>query len=128
MVLLWYIGQILYLLGPVAVKLSLLLLYRRVFASKNFGIATYALGAFIVTYSVIFLFLSIFYCSQPSTFWNDPASTRFFDLWDYTLSYSVVNITTDFIIWALPLPMVWRLHLPRGQKIGLSLIFLLGLL
>ena len=36
------------------------------------------------------------------------------------------NITTDIIILALPIPVLWRLNLPRSQRISLVGIFCLG--
>jgi hypothetical protein len=39
---------------------------------------------------------------------------------------AIGNIVTDVIILVLPLPVVWRLKLPRQQKIGLLAVFCLG--
>jgi len=41
---------------------------------------------------------------------------------------AVFNISTDFIVFALPLPAVYLLHLPTRQKILLSGVFCLGFL
>ena len=125
-----YAAQIIYVLAPVAVKLSLLLLYKRIFVTtmhRKFTIVLYGMGSFVLIYGTVFLFLSIFICTPISSFWTIQEGWCF-DEWGYTLSYSVVNIITDFTIWALPIPLVWSLYLPKGQKIGLSLVFLLGLL
>jgi hypothetical protein len=35
-------------------------------------------------------------------------------------------IVTDLVILLMPLPMVWKLHLPRLQRVGLVGLFLLG--
>ena len=35
-------------------------------------------------------------------------------------------IVTDFAILIMPLPMVWKLHMPALQRIGLGGLFLLG--
>lgn len=45
------------------------------------------------------------------------------------ISYSVgiFNVVTDFYLLILPLPAVWSLQLPIRQKIGVSAIFLTGL-
>lgn len=35
-------------------------------------------------------------------------------------------IVTDLVILLMPLPIVWKLHLPRLQRVGLAGLFLLG--
>ncbi|OBT38654.1 hypothetical protein VE00_10757 [Pseudogymnoascus sp. WSF 3629] len=38
----------------------------------------------------------------------------------------VLNMVTDLMVMALPLPYIWGLQLPLGRKIGLTLVFCLG--
>jgi hypothetical protein len=42
-----------------------------------------------------------------------------------TLANGVVNTVADLITTSLPIPMIWSLRMPLGQKIGV--MFLLGL-
>ena len=35
-------------------------------------------------------------------------------------------IVTDLAILLMPLPMVWNLHLPRLERVGLASLFMLG--
>lgn len=42
------------------------------------------------------------------------------------ISTPVPWIVTDLAVLILPLPMIRRLHMPGNQKIGLSVLFLLG--
>lgn len=39
---------------------------------------------------------------------------------------SAPNIATDLIVLSLPMPLVWRLKIPKKQKIALACVFLLG--
>lgn len=41
---------------------------------------------------------------------------------------AVPTIITDILLMILPLPYVWKLHLPAAGKIALSGIFLFGIL
>ena len=43
-------------------------------------------------------------------------------------SNGVLHIVTDFIIFALPLPVLVKLNMRRKQKIGLLAVFALGFL
>jgi hypothetical protein len=38
------------------------------------------------------------------------------------------NMLLDIAILVLPLPTIWKLKLPTAQKVGLALIFSLGIL
>ena len=48
---------------------------------------------------------------------------------DTAVFVSIVSwcIVCDLVTWALPIPTVWRLHLPVANKIALSTVFGLGL-
>jgi len=39
-----------------------------------------------------------------------------------------LHIATDFLIFLIPIPVVWSMIIPIRQKIGLILIFALGFL
>jgi hypothetical protein len=41
---------------------------------------------------------------------------------------SVGNIVTDFVILLLPVPVIWRLRIAKGQKLALGAVFGLGFL
>lgn len=38
------------------------------------------------------------------------------------------NMILDIAVLALPLPTIWKLKLPTAQKLGLAIIFSLGIL
>lgn len=44
------------------------------------------------------------------------------------ITQGAVNVASDFYILCLPMPVVWKLQLPRGKKIGVLAIFMTGLL
>lgn len=39
-----------------------------------------------------------------------------------------LQIFTDLVIMIMPMPLIWRLQLPRLKKIGVILIFCVGIL
>jgi hypothetical protein len=39
-----------------------------------------------------------------------------------------LNIVTDFSLWILPMPIIYKLHLPKKQKLILGCIMSLGAL
>ena len=50
------------------------------------------------------------------------------NLWIFTIIQGVLNVVTDFYILVIPIAMVLRLQLTPRRKIGISAIFLTGLL
>ncbi|KAH8652144.1 hypothetical protein BX600DRAFT_527321 [Xylariales sp. PMI_506] len=50
------------------------------------------------------------------------------DLGASMLAVVVSSMATDFVVLAVPLPAVWRLKVKVGTKVGLTAVFLLGLL
>nr|RBQ87300.1 hypothetical protein FVER53263_13876 [Fusarium verticillioides] len=87
-----------------------------------------ALGFIILwgTYQGIGVF---FFCTPIQSFWDAGVKGRCLlaqpTIW---LISGIVHIVTDFAIIVMPLPIVWKLQLPRSQKIYLTGIFGLGTL
>ncbi|KAJ5102120.1 hypothetical protein NUU61_004342 [Penicillium alfredii] len=120
-----YFFQLFYILGPPTIKLSLLFLYRRIFTSPKFLRIIYGLGALIAVWLIVSVFLAIFDCVPIHSFWT--GGGKCLDFKKFGIGYAIVNIVTDIAVWLLPIPMIWDVQLRVGQKIALSLIFLLGL-
>ncbi|KAF7595552.1 hypothetical protein BBP40_005587 [Aspergillus hancockii] len=121
-----YYFQIIYILAPPTVKISLLLLYRRIFVSVRFLYIVYTVGAAITVWAMIMTFLGIFNCNPISGFWTGEGKCLPFK--QFAIGYAIVNIVTDLVVWLMPVPNMWKLKLPAAQKIALTLIFVLGLL
>ena len=54
------------------------------------------------------------------------SATRCFDLNAFYVAGAALALASDVIILMLPMPVVWRLQVSKNQKIGLSVVFLLG--
>ncbi|KAE8139007.1 hypothetical protein BDV38DRAFT_270203 [Aspergillus pseudotamarii] len=121
-----FVALIFYILAPPTVKLSLLLLYRRIFVSSRFLNIVYAIGTIISVWAIIMTFLAIFNCKPISAFWTGQGKCIPFK--QFAVGYAIVNITTDLAVWLMPIPNMWKLQLPTAQKVALTLIFVLGLL
>lgn len=109
-------------------KLSILAFYHRLCPGKITRWATY-----IVAFSVVGSYLSvilalIFSCRPLAKLWQLAIKTGTCTKGMAQMIYicPALNITTSFAILFMPLPILWRLQLPRRQKIGLGLIFVAG--
>ncbi|MCJ1479222.1 hypothetical protein MMC13_007907 [Lambiella insularis] len=118
--------NLIYVTTPPAIKLCILLMYRRLFPTRHFTLAVYILGSVLILWWIVSFVMGVVNCMPIPGFWNPTLSARCINFENYSIGYAVVNISTDLIILTLPIRVVWRLQLPIGQKIGLTFIFLLG--
>lgn len=119
-----------YSLTITSVKLSLLLLYRRIFDTPAFRRRSLVVGVACVVWWVVEVFTDIFQC-HPFEAAFDPASlftNRCINLQSYYFGITASNMGLDIIMLLLPLHMVWNLKLPIKQKVCLSGIFSMGFL
>lgn len=100
-------------------------------------IAIWTIFGVIIIYGGWAFFSSIFVCWPIDTFWNftdefwqftapDAFEKKCLDPEKFYVAHAGLNIGTDILILALPIPGLRHLMLPRGQKIALMLVFMLG--
>lgn len=104
---------------------SILVLYLRIWTYPWVRRCTWALIGIIFAYNT-FVFISIFTACIPlEAFWN-------FGVTGYCHAKSVwwantyLHIGTDFLIYLLPMPIIFRLRFPRRQKALLFMLFAFG--
>ncbi|KAK2740127.1 hypothetical protein FQN57_006242 [Myotisia sp. PD_48] len=109
-------------------KMSILLLYRKIFDTEKFKfrlicdivfvyVALYALGSTIAT---------IFQCNPIAKTWNKALPGTCINLTAFWYANAASNIITDLIILCLPMPVIKMLRLPVRQRIALTMVFALG--
>lgn len=123
-----YFTIISYNLSIALVKLSILLLYLRVFTPVYIRKTTYAVFAAVALVSLWSVLSSIFFCVPVARYWDPTVNGSCLPLQPRWISGATLNIASDFVIFVLPLTVVGRLGLPKRQKIGLFLVFALGFL
>ncbi|KAL9121005.1 MAG: hypothetical protein Q9187_002439 [Circinaria calcarea] len=109
--------------------MAILLLYLRLFhIDRKFKYATWAVMFFVFAYlfsNFLILFLG---CAPISKNWTPGSPGHCIDLKKSAKVYASMNVISDFFIFVLPLPSVWRLKLTRKEKIGVSLVFMSGII
>ncbi|KAF2453666.1 hypothetical protein BDY21DRAFT_292640, partial [Lineolata rhizophorae] len=122
-----YASIIAYNFGLSFTKLSIMLQYLRIFASKSMRRACFVFLGVVILYGLWTVLTAIFGCIPIAYFWD-----RSIDggkcLPNYILWFvnAGLNISTDFSLVILPLFGLRRLQLPRRQKIVLMAILTLG--
>ncbi|KAL8383650.1 hypothetical protein RB595_010719 [Gaeumannomyces hyphopodioides] len=114
-----------YNLGMHSVKLGFLLQYRRIFQSKAIQTICFWLIIYICFWGVLQAALSSFTCIPVAVIYPSIAGTcvNTLVIWYLTAGMSMA---TDFAIFCIPLPSVWKLQLPPKQRIIVIGIFSLG--
>lgn len=121
------VNEILHLPAVAFPKLSVAVLYLRVFTHKWDRWATWAVIYIVTGTWVAYTIASMFQC-QPIAFnWNkDIPSGKCFNVGVFALSSSVPNIVSDVAMLFLPIRTIMGLKVSIGKRVGLSLIFLTG--
>ena len=110
------------------VKLSILILYRRIFPTPAFKKTTLIVGSAVIYWFIVALFTDIFQC-RPLQAAFDPEllfTDHCINVEAFYRGITASNLCIDFVILYMPLHMVWGLKLHARQKLALSAIFLLG--
>lgn len=86
----------------------------------------YAVGSVVVMWWIAIQFTVIFECKPIDYTWAPKGEGHCVSLDKFFLGQAIPNIITDMVLLAIPIPMIWKLQLPRSQKVALSATFLLG--
>lgn len=116
-----------YIWALALVKVSLLLQYRRIFPAAWLQRSSLAIIAFACTWNIVQSVLVTFGC-VPMSLLYPPLADRCLDSLTIWYIAAGINITTDFIVFAMPIPLINSLQLPQRQKILLIMVFGLGFL
>jgi len=122
----WVVG-LLYQLSLAAAKISILLLYIRVLKHQYACWAAWGMLVVVVGYNIFGLVEDFIICAPLAAYW-DPSVGSCQPPGSVMWALICLHIATDFLIFLIPLPVVFRMKLPLKQKIGLSLTFALGFL
>lgn len=117
----------LYIWSLCCVKISLLLQYRRIFMAAWLQRVSIIIICFSVSWNVAQSILVSFACSPVSVFVPSLAPHCLDSLTIWYIAAGI-NITTDFIVFLLPIPLINSLQLPIRQRILLIMVFCLGFL
>ena len=108
------------------VKISTLLLYVRIFPGRTFRYVLWATGIFISTYSTIFVLALLLQCRVFIKFWEMNVNAKCIEPGKLWMVMGGLNVLTDLVLLALPLPSLWRLQMPRRTKAQVAGIFCIG--
>ncbi|KAL1617241.1 hypothetical protein SLS56_011077 [Neofusicoccum ribis] len=108
-------------------KLAFLLLYLRVFQFHSFRVICLCSIGVVVAGSFSFIAATLFECIPIAYNWNRHLPGHCINNSAFRWSWAAFNTATDVWVSVLPIPFIQRLQMTRTKKIGLIILFALGL-
>ena len=113
----------------VMVKVSILLLYRRLFIIPAFRKATIGVGLACVCWGLTATIGILIHCHPVMDLWllKDTVNPKIcLPIKTFMTAVLVPNLVLDVIVLCMPLYTVWNLKLQRSEKAIVTGLFLLG--
>ena len=124
-----FITIVMYIISLAFTKISILLLYIRVFSLQKIRFLAYGLLAVIIGYNTAGFIVNMTICVPVNKIWDPSvAGTCRVNNEAYTWVSIIQHVVTDFLIFLLPIWPVYQMNIPLRQKIGVCLVFAIGLL
>jgi hypothetical protein len=108
------------------IKLSFLALYGEIFPQRYFHHLLWAFASFIAMWLIASLIVTVFQCIPISFVWDRDQEGYCLDYSISVLVLTIVNIVTDFVLLAMPVPLVRKLVMSRQKKRLICGTFALG--
>ncbi|KAL4963655.1 CFEM domain-containing protein [Aspergillus stella-maris] len=127
---LFFIEEILYTISTALVKCSMLLLYLRLFPNRLLRLTTFTSLSITSAWAIGSFFAQLFSCKPISYYWkqwDNEHSGHCVDHNDLLLSHSIINIVLDVLVIILPMPVLVKLHMSLEKRVGMVLMFGVGL-
>ncbi|KAF2440210.1 hypothetical protein P171DRAFT_369338 [Karstenula rhodostoma CBS 690.94] len=124
----FWASLIVYYLSLGLTKTSILLQYRRVFATSasTFHVAFWVVMFMVVSYTIWTELVSIFACIPVRAFWTKETDAKCINQYAAWFTNAAFNILADLALIILPIPVIRNLNLARRQKQALIGIFAVG--
>ncbi|EPS41019.1 hypothetical protein H072_5084 [Dactylellina haptotyla CBS 200.50] len=125
---LYLLGILFYLASVVLTKVSIILRYRRMFppeVTQIRRISQVILCGFFALF-VVSLVLMVNTCRPVPSLWRPEVPGKCINVKLLYICNISGNFICDFAIYLLPIPYLWKLNLPKRQKLNLVVIFGLG--
>lgn len=109
------------------IKMSVMFFYLRVFVNEGLRLTTKLVMGFVLLWSLGNI-LQVFLICRPFAATYDPTIKG--ECGNQVISFIAIgafNVITDAIILTLPIPTIWGLKMSSSARLGLSAVFMIGL-
>ncbi|PVH68737.1 hypothetical protein DL98DRAFT_379418, partial [Cadophora sp. DSE1049] len=113
------VASITFSIAAMFIRLSLLFFYLRIIQNRAFRLVTYSMIAISIGFGISSVVANGFRCVPLKLLWDRTAKGSCFDVVNFYLANAGIHILTEFVIYALPMPTLWKLQMPTRQKLGI---------
>ena len=122
-----FIAATLYFSVVTAIKISILIMYRRIFSVPSFRLQSRFLDAAVIVWWLAGTIATIVSCLPVERLWIGPSTGGYcFNFNMYWMAMGAIELVIDSVILILPVRMILKLQLSQRNRILLIGIFLLG--
>ncbi|KAF2681996.1 hypothetical protein K458DRAFT_371306 [Lentithecium fluviatile CBS 122367] len=118
-------------LAVTLVKISFLDLFISIFASADrFRVVANALMGITASYGVSFTIVTLAGCQPFDANWDKLSHPDYkcINTSKFYVVQGAIGAVLDILILLLPLPIIWKLQLKTSKKVGLTIVFTVGIL
>lgn len=120
-------NAVLYSVALTFVKLSIISTYYRIFPVPWVRKCLHVMTVITICTGIVTSFGQLFQCRPINAAWDISVDTRScINIYTFVTTTNAIGIATDIAIYALPLPLVWRLTMTKPKRIAVSIIFSFG--
>ncbi|OHW98977.1 CFEM domain-containing protein [Colletotrichum incanum] len=127
----WYIFGVLYFVSLAFIKISIIFLYFRIFPDEKFRKALWLTQVFNVLLLISFVAAQLALC-QPLKLawvgWTKEIEGKCFNRNVFIILHGAINVALDLWMLILPLTQLYGLHMQIRKKLGVMLMFSIGIL
>ncbi|KAF2621930.1 hypothetical protein BU25DRAFT_481224 [Macroventuria anomochaeta] len=122
----FWLTQSFYILTNGFNKMAFVALYYRIFPLSRFRQACMVLMGVSIGWTVSYLFVIIFQCTPVPRVYDRTIPGTCINFFWQRWSNAVSNLLTDISVFILPIPVLVRLNMSIGSRIGLVMLFCIG--
>jgi len=124
--------RIVYSLSMMILKTAVLLDWQRIFVLGSTNRTFFWVSTIVIVLNILIhvtgLITSIAACRPIEMLWHFWIRGKCIDRKSRDIANATFNLVIDVFILVLPQNIIWRLEMTRSRKIGISILFSIGLL
>ncbi|GLA40570.1 hypothetical protein AnigIFM63309_008404 [Aspergillus niger] len=108
------------------IKVSIVCFYRRIFTTRTFQWTSFSINTLIILWGLGVFLACALQCRPLRAYWDQSVDGQCIDGYSLIVVNQIFNVVMDFVLLALPIPLIWGLHRAWQDKLAINGVFALG--
>ncbi|KAH9999737.1 hypothetical protein F4779DRAFT_605203 [Xylariaceae sp. FL0662B] len=123
-----YAHQFLYATSLGLVKISIVLMFMRMFFGRRFHVAALGVMSFSIAWMILAMIIELLICHPINMAWDSNVlGDKCGDRVSASLSVGIIDIINELFIIMLPIPMVWKMQTEKRYLVAIVCIYAIGI-